>query len=142
MPDNCINIGSVNACFFVPVSSFLIRELERKPLLYFSVEEALKCASMGYYGIGILAFSQMLNVFNQKTPSARHIVAHEFLTARPTKEMFKQVIQAVKQAATEQSERELKKHSSPTTYQKTVLSEWRSFMAQLHGIDEEELDNH
>lgn len=69
------------------------------------------------------------------------LVAHEFLTARPTKEMFEQVVQAVKQAATEQSERELRKHSSPTTYQETVLSEWRSFMARLHGIDEQELDN-
>jgi len=106
-----------------------------------SVEEALKCASMGYYGIGILAFSQILNVFNQKTPSARHMVAHEFLTARPTKEMFEQIMQTVKQAATEQSERELRKHSNPTTYQENVLSEWRSFMAQLHGIDEGELDN-
>ena len=141
MPDNYINIGSVKACFFVRVSLFLVRELGKKPMLYFSVEEAIKCASMGYYGIGILAFSQLLNVFNRRTPSARHMVAHEFLVARPSKEVFDEVVEAVKEAAREQSEREQKRYPNASSYQETVLREWHSLVARLHGINEEESAN-
>lgn len=83
MNDSYINIGSEKACFFVKSSIFLVRQLKAKPVLYYAVEEALRCASQGYYAIGILAFAQLLNVFNKKTPQARHIVAHELLTTRP-----------------------------------------------------------
>jgi hypothetical protein len=141
MPDNYINIGSVKSCFFVPISLFLIKQLKRKPLLYFSVEEAIRSASMGCYGIGILAFSQILNVFNQKTPTDRHMVAHEFLTMRPTKEMFDKIVQEVKLATKKQSDREQKRYPDAASYQETVMTQWGSFITQLHGIDEKELDN-
>lgn len=83
-----INVGSEKCCLFVKMSSFLLRALERNPLLYFAVEEALECAKIGYYAIGILTFSQLLNLFNRKTPASRHVVAHQILRQRPTKPVF------------------------------------------------------
>jgi len=136
MNENYINIGSVNACFFVKMSLFLLRRLEKKPLLYFAVEEALECANIGYYGIGILTFSQLLNLFNRKTPGARHIVAHEVLATRPTRETFDEIVEAFKEAARAHSDDEQRKQPDTSRYQRMVLNEWHSFMVRLHRIQE------
>lgn len=134
MDELYINIGSEKCCLFVKMSGFLLRALERRPLLYFAVEEALECAKMEYYGIGILTFSQLLNVFNRKMPAGRHVVAHEILTTRPTKETFEEVVDAVKSAASEQSDRESAKCTTVAAYKRRIVSEWKALITDLHGI--------
>lgn len=91
-----INIGTEEACLFVYLSKKLIKILEQNPFLYYSVEEALQCASQGYYATGILAFSQIFNCFGVKTPEARHKVAHEFLLHKPSKETYDKLLITLK----------------------------------------------
>jgi hypothetical protein len=127
-----INVGSKKCCLFVKMSILLLRALERTPLLYFAVEEALECAKTGYYGIGILTFSQLLNLFNERTPASRHVVAHELLRQRPTKLMFEEAIEAFKSAASRQGDRECRRHASTTDYQQKVAKEWKAFFEKLN----------
>ena len=93
-----LNIGTEKSCLFVYLSKHLIGVLKRNPLLYYAVEESLTCAERGYYSAGILTFSQMLNQFNGKTPSARHEIAHEFLQKRPTKKTYESILEQLKLA--------------------------------------------
>jgi hypothetical protein len=134
MNDIYINLGSEKACLFVEVSVLLVRRLERYPLLYFAVEEALECSKQGYYGIGIIAFSQVLNVvFNEETPAIRHEVAHELLQRRPTKENLDSLIEQLKNAAGERANRERQKAASLPEYEARVMEDWAKLIAKLHG---------
>ena len=134
MNDLYINIGSQKSCLFVRMSQLLIRKLEQRPLLYYSVEEALECAKLGYFGIGIITFAQLLSLFNKKTPKARHIVAHEILRKRPTGEMFESVVEDFKSAASQRYHREIAKANSTEEYQQKVVEDWNLLMRNLHSI--------
>jgi hypothetical protein len=112
----------------------LLEELDKKPLLYYSVEEALECAKIGYYGIGIIAFSQLLNLFREKTPEHRHLVAHEFLRQRPSKEMLEETVAAFKNAASKQSDRECRKRNDIPAYQQLLFKKWKELIKKLHGL--------
>jgi phosphomannomutase len=129
-----INIGSEKSCLFVKTSIFLIKTLERHPFLYYAIEEALECAKLGYYGIGILAFSQLLNLFNKDTPKSRHIVAHEFLKQRPSKDIYTTVLESLKKAAADRSDQEIEKTKSIENYHKKLEEEWMILIQDLHGI--------
>jgi hypothetical protein len=134
MDELYINIGTVKCCLFVKMSTFLLRAIVHNPLLYFAVEEALECAKIEYYCVGVLTFSQLLNVFNCETPASRHAVAHEILRTRPTKQTFEEVVEAFKSAASEQSDRESGKCRSVADYKRNIVSEWEAFIKNLHGI--------
>ena len=133
-PDIYINIGSEKCCQFVSMSRFLLKQLDKKPLLYYSVEEALECAKIGYYGIGIIAFSQLLNLFKEKTPEHRHLVAHDFLCQRPSKEVFDETVAAFKNAASKQSDHEYKKQNDIPAYKQLLSKEWEELIKKLHGL--------
>ena len=129
-----INIGSEKCCIFVNISMLLLKELDKKPLLYYSVEEALECAKIDCYGIGIIAFSQLLNLFAEKTPEHRHLVAHEFLRKRPSKEMFEETVAAFKSAASEQNARECRRRNDIPAYQQLLVKKWKELVKKLHGL--------
>jgi len=129
-----INIGTVKSCLFVRMSSFLLRRLQQYPLLYFAVEEALECAKTGYYGIGVMAFAQLLNIFNEKTPDSRHRVGHKLLEFRPTKEAFDSIVAEFKRAAAERQQLERAKYENPDMYDREISLEWWQFMRTLHDL--------
>jgi hypothetical protein len=116
------------------MSSFLLRQLERYPLLYYSVEEALECAKIGYYGIGTIAFAQLLNLFNEKTPQSRHLVAHKFLEVRPRKETFDDVVAEFKAAAADRCDQESGSFASAVEYDRTIAAQWNDFIKKLHSL--------
>lgn len=128
-----INIGTVTSCLFVKMSLRFLKLLQRNPLLYFAVEEALECAKIGYYGIGIIAFSQILNSLNKTTPASRHVVAHELLRHRPDKYAYECALENLKMTASEQSERELGKSTDKVSYRRRVAEEWHALVYELHS---------
>ena len=130
--DPYINIGTEEACFFVWISKFLMHQLDAHPFLYYAVEEGLVCAERGYYAAGILAFAQILNVFKEKTPEARHQLAHKFLERRPSKNDFDAVVKQVKEAARTRYETELEKHAKKEQYHGELLEAWNQFITRLH----------
>lgn len=133
-----INIGTGNLCCFVPMSLFLIKQLKIYPLLFYAIEEALKCAEIGCYGIGIIAFSQALNIFNKKTPLGRHEVAHSIFERRPTKKVYEVIFEKFKKEALDCEIREMKKQHSFNEYKEKVIGEWKQLMKELHNIEIEE----
>jgi hypothetical protein len=128
-----INIGTEKSCMFVKMSRYLLRQLERYPLLYYSVEEALECAKIGYYGIGAIAFAQLLNLLNEKTPESRHLVAHRFLEVRPSKETFDEVVAEFKAAAANRSDHESRSFTPVGEYHRTIAAQWNEFIKNLHA---------
>jgi hypothetical protein len=136
MAELYINIGTVKSALFVRMSTFLIRRLEKYPLLYFAVEESLECARNGYYGIGIVAFAQLLNVMNEETPDSRHLVAHEFLERRPSKEAFDSVVEKFKESAAQRSDQESRKYDTVDDYGRKIAQEWETFITKLHNLAE------
>lgn len=112
------------------MSKYLIEVLRKYPLLHYAVEESLLCAKMGYYGIGILAFSQLLNQLNKRTPDARHEVAHEFLKVRPTKGIYEGILEEFKKAASERSDSELEKSQNIQHYQQELVGSWDQLMKE------------
>jgi len=131
-----INIGTVKSCLFIRMSSYLLKQLEQRPLLYWSVEESLECAKIGYYGIGIVAFAQLLKLFNEKTPDSRHSVAHKFLESRPTREMFDAVVADFKTAAAERCDLESRKFRTSGEFEQKISAEWELFIKKLHDLAE------
>jgi hypothetical protein len=131
MDDLYVNIGTVRCCLFVKMSRQLLRVLRRSPVLFFGVEEALLSAKNGWYGIGILVWSQILNALNRPAHHSRNLVAHELLKQRPTRVAFDEAVAVLKATASEQSERELTRHSDPASYRKIVLGEWRDLVSRL-----------
>ena len=129
-----LNIGSAKSCCFVEMSTFLIKRLEERPLLFYAIEEALECAKLGYYGIGIIAFAQLLQLFDEKTPQSRHAVAHNFLERQPTKEMLDAIITEFKSAAARRSSKERTKTGNAEEYQKQIVVAWANLMQRLHGV--------
>lgn len=127
-----INIGTVKCCLFVRMSRRFLKVLQHNPVLYFAVEEALQCAKSGYYGIGILALSQILNALNKTTPTSRHVVAHEILRHRPNSPAFECVLEALKKTAYEQSKRELAKSKDKAAYRRRLVEEWHVLICILH----------
>ena len=117
-----INIGTEKCCFFAHLSKFLVKKLEKYPLLYFAIEEAVLSAKDGHYAVGILTFSQLLNFFNQKTPNERHDVVHKILEKRPTKEVYDTLNEECKKAAQAQYENELQKSKNSEQYQGELLA--------------------
>ena len=89
----------------------IINLLEKNPFLYYAVEEAMECAKNNYYASGILAFSQILNSLNEKTPKDRHVIAHEMLRNKPTKEMYDDIKSKVEEVADKINMKEINKHS-------------------------------
>jgi len=117
------------------MSLFLIKALEKRPLLFYATEEALQCAKSGYFGIGIIIFSQLLNIFKKHTPKSRHIVAHEILEQRPTKEAFDSIVESFKTAASEYSDQEIADFEDVEEYQKKITEEWKLLVKSLHNIE-------
>ncbi len=68
MSDLYVNLGTGKCCFFVQASKLLLEKLERYPALHHAVEESLECAKLEYYGIGVIAFAQLLNLLSAKNP--------------------------------------------------------------------------
>jgi len=128
-----VNAGTVNSCLFIKMSRHLLHVLKENPLLYFAVEEALLSAKQGWYGIGILAWSQILNALKRPTPVSRHVVAHELLRQRPTKAAFDAALDQLKLAASDHTTRELAKVDDPAAYRRVLLAEWTEFITHLHG---------
>ena len=127
LPDGVpyINIGTGKSCCFIHLSEFLLRQLQKQPLLHYAVEEALICATSGYYAAGILAFSQLLSLFAVRTPAARHKVAHELLKSQPAEEVFNAVRTELKSAAYGKYTTELAKEGDAREYHKRLHEEWR-----------------
>jgi len=128
-----INIGTEKCCLFVKMSTFLLNRLERYPLLFYAVEESLECAKLNYYGIGIIAFSQLLNLFNEQTPPERHEVAHEFLTVRPSRCNFDRIVGQFKDAAEACSDRECARCDDVATFESKIAARWAAFIEAHHG---------
>ena len=135
MNDLYINIGSEKSCLFVKMSLFLIKVLEKRPLLYYATEEALECAKSDCFGIGIIVFSQLLNIFNKPAPESRNIVAHEILEQRPTKETFDSIVESFKEAASERSKQEIADFEDVEKYQQKIAEDWKLLVKSLHNID-------
>lgn len=110
----------------------IINLLEKNPFLYYAVEEAMECAKNNYYASGILTFSQILNSLNEKTPKDRHVIAHEMLRNKPTKEMYDDIKSKVEKVADEINIREIKKHSDIKQYEKNISRSWNDFMAKIN----------
>ena len=108
--------------------------LENNPFLYYAVEEAIECAKNDYYASGILAFSQLLNALNEKTPKDRHIIAHEILRNKPTKEMYEEIKAKVEKAADDINISEIKKHRDIKEYEQKIQNRWRELMAKLNPM--------
>jgi hypothetical protein len=126
-----INIGSNKCCFFIKNSIFLINCLEKCPLLYYAVEEALQCAKNGYYSIGIITFAQLLNIMNKNTPPSRHLVAHKILKIRPTKKSFEMIMNEVKNVASEYNCKEMEKYKDVKEYHVYIFNRWTDFLGKL-----------
>jgi|GEM_PF-2513652 len=126
-----INIGTEKCCFFLPLSLFLCSRMKKFPLLYYAVEEALKCSQLGYYSLGVLALSQLLNTMKISTPDARHKVAHELLKHQPTKGDFDRIVQQVKEAAKSLQNKEQEKEKNPAAYEQKLQEKWAELMNSL-----------
>jgi len=125
-----INIGSEKACLFLHMSKFLMMNLTTRPKLYYAIEQALKTAEQGYFDSGVLAFSQLLNLFNQKTPDQRHVVAHEFLEQQQDEDTFNVILNKLKLVAEYRQEKEIRKHKlGRKKYFQDLHAEWESFHA-------------
>lgn len=133
MDNHYINIGSPKCCFFVKTSLTIIRVLDQNPFLHFAVEEAMECAKNDYYAAGILSFSQLLNQLNEKTPNDRHLIAHEILRNKPTKEMYESIFEQVKSATAAINIREMKRHRDIKQYAQRVSHAWNAFMRKYHN---------
>ena len=129
--DIYVNIGTEKSCLFIRMSSFLMRQLNQYPLLYYAIEEGLQCAKDGYCAAGIMAFSQLLNVLQQETPDARNEVAHKLLETRPSIDDFNKILEMVKAAADRRYQMELKKEENPTLYHQRLLDDWKKLMRRL-----------
>ena len=127
-----INIGSPKCCFFVKISMRIINLLEKNSFLFYAVEEAMECAKNNYYASGILTFSQILNSLNEKTPKDRHIIAHEILKKKSTKEMYEKIKAKVEKAADDINISEIKKHKDIKEYELKIQSRWCELMAKLN----------
>jgi hypothetical protein len=127
-----INIGSTKCCFFIKISMRVINLLEKQPFLYYAVEEAMECAKNNYYASGVLAFSQILNALNEKTPGHRHVVAHEILKNRPTKEMYDEIKRKLEETADKINIKEIKKHDTIKEYEQKIQSRWKELMNKLN----------
>lgn len=83
-----INIGTSNFKLLLPLSKRLINILKKEKFVHFAIYESLKCYKIKCFSSGIMAYSQLLNCFSEKTPKQRHDVAHKFLQIRPTKKIM------------------------------------------------------
>ena len=127
-----INIGSPKCCMFVKISMFIIKQLDKNPFLYYAVEEALECAKNQYYASGILTFSQLLNLLNEATPKDRHMVAHEILKNKPTKEMYEEIKAKFEKVASEINIKEISKSGDPKRYEQKIRQSWNELMVKLN----------
>jgi|SRR6056297_115832 len=126
-----INLGTEKCCFYCVASIFLFKKLEKYPLLYFAIEEALLSSKKGHYAVGILTFSQLLNFFNQKTPKERHNVAHKILEKRPSEKVYEDLKEKCKKSAKIMYENELRKSTDFEKYQKELLILWERLQNML-----------
>jgi hypothetical protein len=124
LEDIYINIGTEKSSFFVVNSKHLMTILERHPLLYYAVEEGVICAQKGYYAGGILAFAQLTNLFNERTPAERHLVAHNFLDSPPSRQNYDRVVKEFKNIAQKVRDKELKKIGDKVEYNQGLLARW------------------
>jgi hypothetical protein len=129
--DLYINIGTEKSCYFVQLSFFLLRILEQHPILYYAVEESIICGEKGYFASGIIAFSQILKIFNQSTPTVRNKIAHELLIYRPSTNDFENIKQQVKEAAYQMHINELNRAKDIKAYKQKLLSAWEEFIKRL-----------
>ncbi|MHC4798924.1 MAG: hypothetical protein ACYTF1_20010, partial [Planctomycetota bacterium] len=101
---------------------------------YYAVEEALKCAKNGYYAVGIITFAQLLNLLKEKTPSDRHLVAHEILSKRPSKDNYEEIVQQFKNAASEFNYKESINYKDINQYKNLVLQKWQELMTKQFNL--------
>ncbi len=132
MNDFYINVGSEKCCLFVKMSIFLMKGMEKNPKLYYAVEDALESAKNERYSIGIMAFSQLLNMLNKETPESRHVVAHKMLRQRPSKQMYEEAKEAFERATAERSDHECRQHGNIIEFREKILKEWEAFITKLH----------
>lgn len=127
-----INIGTEKSCFFIHMSRFLIGELRKKPKLYYAVEQALKNVEQGYFDMGVLAFSQILNLFNQKTPNQRHEVSHELLKKQQDEGSYNTIVDRLKLVAKFQQEKEIRRTTNKKRYYEELTQNWEQLMQELN----------
>jgi hypothetical protein len=124
-----INIGTEKSCLFVHLSRRLINILQRNEFLHTAVEEALLCASQGYYAAGILVYSQIFNCFGIEAPKARHKVAHEFLRHKPSKESYEVFLETLKYVAEVAYIREAdKSKGTRDKFHEELLVIWKKYL--------------
>lgn len=126
-----INIGTEKACLFIGMSRHLVNVLKKNPFLYFAVEESLLSAKQGWYSIGIIAYAQILNTLNQKTPQKRHEIAHRILRMQPSKSDYEAVLDKLKKAAQERCVAEFSKAKDKEKYREELLAEWKAWVSGL-----------
>lgn len=126
--DYFINIGTERSCFFVANSKHLMMILERYPLLYYAIEEGVVCAKRGYFAGGILAFAQLINLFNKATPPERHVVAHNILEAPPNEGSYKKIVEELKAIADAKNKEELRKYLNKEKYNTDLEARWRNLI--------------
>lgn len=126
-----INIGTEKSSLFIHLSRRLINVLERNEFLHSAMEEALQCATQGYYAAGILAYSQFFNCFGIAAPEARHRVAHEFLQHKPAKETYDSLLETVKYVAEVAYIQEADKHGGDRgQFHDELLSLWKTYVTE------------
>ena len=128
-----ISIGTEKSCFFIHMSKFLIGELRKKPKLYYAVEQALKNVEQGYFDMGVLALSQILNLFNQKTPDQRHEVSHELLEKQQDEGSYNAIADRLKLVAKFQQEKEIRKCTNKKKYHEELQHHWEQMMQELNA---------
>ena len=123
-----INIGTEKCCVFVRMSKYLLHTLKKYPCLHHALEEGVVSAEKNkYYAAGILAFSQILNVLQEKTPKDRHTVAHKFLEIIPKESSYREIAKKVKIKLEEIGDKELKVAKDKDIYFKELQELWADF---------------
>ncbi len=130
-----INIGTEKSCLFVHMSLHMIKHLEMYPLLFYAVEEAMKCAEMEYFAAGIIIFSELsCKIFNVKKPHSRNTVAHEPYKYRPQKTSYDNILKKFEDAAKRKYEEEFfNRKKDQKNYHEQIRQRWNELQSKLRG---------
>ncbi len=129
-----INIGTTKCCFFLPISLHLTKTLNTYPFLPKAIEEALECSKLGYYSAGILALSQLLNVFKKQTPKARHAAAHKMLVNPPAKDDYENIKALIETVCKKKQEDEKQRYNDHSKYFSKVAEEWNKTIGVKYNM--------
>lgn len=127
-----VNIGTRDFKLLLPLSNRLIKILKKEKFVHFAIYESLKCYKISCFSAGIMAYSQLLNCFSEKTPKQRHDIAHKFLQIRPTKTDHDDIAKKLIEVAKNSYENELKKSlKSKDKFDKDLSFQWGEYYREL-----------